>query len=55
MTATRGEQIPNTQLVTAESLKYIFTMILIQPDGNAAAFLTCCMAAASSMAFAKKC
>lgn len=53
MTATRGEQIPNTQLVTAESLKYICTMILIQPDGNAAAFLTCCMAAASSMTFTK--
>lgn len=53
MTATRGGQIPNTQLVTAESLKYICTMILIQPDGNAAAFLTCCMAAASSMTFTK--
>lgn len=29
-------------------------MILIQPDGKAAAFLTYCMAAASSMTFMKK-
>lgn len=28
-------------------------MILIQPDGNAAAFLTCCMDAVSSMTFMK--
>lgn len=54
MTTTNGGWIPNTQLVTAESLKYICTMILIQPDSNTAAFLTCYMTAASSMTFTKK-
>lgn len=53
MNATKGGWIPNTQLVTAESLKYICTMILIQPDSNTAAFLTCYMTAASSMTFTK--
>lgn len=43
----------NTQLVTAESLKYTCTMILIQPDSNRADFLTCRMTVVSSVTFTK--
>lgn len=49
----QGRIGPQYSISTAESLKYICTMILIQPDSNTAAFLTCCMVVASSMTFMK--